>query len=180
LGASAPAGAIAFFARKTAPTGWLKANGEEVSRTTYADLFASIGTNFGSGDDENTFRLPDLRGEFIRGWSNGRVVDGGRDFGSFQWGSIIPMSGYIDNDFRYAQTTGYRDKWVFTGTTFDEGFEPNVTPGYTTHGTTFPDLVTDYLQSTTTIGRIFGRITTWNIMKGTRPRNIALLACIKY
>jgi microcystin-dependent protein len=79
-----PAGAIQAFARNTAPTGWLKANGQAVSRTAYARLFAAIGTTFGTGDGSTTFNVPDLRGEFIRGWADGRSVDTGRTFGSAQ------------------------------------------------------------------------------------------------
>ncbi|MBN4944844.1 tail fiber protein [Stenotrophomonas maltophilia] len=67
----------------TPPEGWLRCNGADVSRTTYAALFAAIGTRFGSANG-STFRLPDLRGEFIRGWDNGRGLDPGRSFGSMQ------------------------------------------------------------------------------------------------
>jgi hypothetical protein len=77
-------GLVATFARNTAPTGWLKANGAAVSRTTYADLFAVIGTTFGVGDGSTTFNLPDMRGMFARGWDDGRGVDTGRVFGSQQ------------------------------------------------------------------------------------------------
>lgn len=45
---------------------WLICNGQAVSRTTYADLYALIGTNFGSGDGETTFNVPDYRGKFLR------------------------------------------------------------------------------------------------------------------
>ncbi|WP_315807492.1 phage tail protein [Pseudomonas sp. C9-3] len=84
----APAGLVAFFARSSAPTGWLKANGAAVSRTAYAELFAAIGTTYGEGDKFTTFNLPDLRGEFVRGWDDGRGVDGGRSFGSTQSGAV--------------------------------------------------------------------------------------------
>ena len=50
----------------------IKADGAAISRATYAALFAKMGTTFGS-DNSTTFNLPDLRGEFIRGWDNGRV-----------------------------------------------------------------------------------------------------------
>lgn len=80
----APAGLIGHFARPTAPQGWLVANGAAVNRIAYADLFAAIGTTYGPGDGFNTFNLPDLRGEFIRGWDGGRGVDAGRLFGSWQ------------------------------------------------------------------------------------------------
>lgn len=78
------AGMIAAFARNTPPTGWMKANGAAISRTTYAALFAAIGTTFGAGDGATTFNLPDMRGEFLRGWDDGRGIDSGRAFGSFQ------------------------------------------------------------------------------------------------
>ena len=79
-----PSGAVLYFAGRTAPAGWLKANGAAVSRTAYAALFAAIGTTYGAGDGRSTFNLPDLRGEFIRGWDDGRGVDAGRVFGSAQ------------------------------------------------------------------------------------------------
>lgn len=83
-----PAGAVMHFARNTAPSGWLKCNGAAVSRSAYAELFAVIGTMFGNGDGFTTFNLPDLRGEFIRGWDDGRGVDGGRALGSSQDGAL--------------------------------------------------------------------------------------------
>lgn len=57
--ADAPLGAIAAFGGDTAPTGWLICDGSAVSRITYADLFAVIGTKYGSGDESTTFNLPD-------------------------------------------------------------------------------------------------------------------------
>ena len=77
-------GLISSFASNIAPTGWLKCNGAAISRATYASLFTAIGTTFGSGDGSTTFNVPDLRGEFIRGWDDGRGVDSGRSFGSYQ------------------------------------------------------------------------------------------------
>ena len=79
-----PSGAVLYFSGRTAPAGWLKANGAAVSRTAYAALFAAIGTTYGAGDGRNTFNLPDIRAEFIRGWDDGRGVDTGRVFGSAQ------------------------------------------------------------------------------------------------
>lgn len=77
-------GVVVYHASSTAPAGYLKANGAAVSRTTYADLFSQIGTAFGAGDGSTTFNLPDLRGEFIRGWDDSRGVDASRLFGSSQ------------------------------------------------------------------------------------------------
>lgn len=60
--ASTPAGAVIFFAGAAAPTGWLLCNGQAVSRTTYAALFAAIGVVYGVGNGSTTFNVPDLRG----------------------------------------------------------------------------------------------------------------------
>lgn len=88
LGQRVPPGAIQQFAMTTVPTGWLKCNGQAVSRTGYAALFAAIGTAWGAGDGSTTFGVPDLRGEFLRGWDDGRGVDAGRAFGSAQGDQI--------------------------------------------------------------------------------------------
>lgn len=66
------------------PTGWLKCNGAQISRTTYSALFSAIGTTYGSGDGSTTFHLPDFRGVFPRGFDDGRGYDSGRVFGSYQ------------------------------------------------------------------------------------------------
>lgn len=77
-------GDVKFTAGSAAPTGWIKADGSELSRTTYADLFSVVGITYGGGDGITTFNVPDLRGEFIRGWDDGRGEDAGRDLGSWQ------------------------------------------------------------------------------------------------
>lgn len=143
----APAGLVATFARSTAPTGWLKANGAAVSRTAYADLYAAIGTRFGAGDGINTFNLPDLRGEFIRGWDDGRGIDSGRALGSSQ-GQLIEshdhgMGGYkpINADVLQPVTGGAELSTVGLGS----AVRTNSTGG-----------------------------------SETRPRNVALLCCIKF
>lgn len=79
-----PVGSVVAIAGQSLPDGMLKANGAVVSRTTYANLFAAIGVVFGAGDGSTTFKLPDLRGEFIRGWDDGRGIDVSRVFGSLQ------------------------------------------------------------------------------------------------
>lgn len=77
-----PAGVVIYQAANTAPTGFIKANGASLSTTTYANLFAAIGYTFGGSG--SSFNVPDLRGEFIRGWDDGRGADSGRGFGSYQ------------------------------------------------------------------------------------------------
>jgi microcystin-dependent protein len=60
-------GQVKFWAPSNAPDGWLVADGRAVSRTSYAELFAAIGTTYGSGDGTTTFNLPDFRGKVAVG-----------------------------------------------------------------------------------------------------------------
>jgi microcystin-dependent protein len=77
-------GTIIAFGASSAPSDYLECNGNAVSRSTYATLFGVIGTSFGTGDGSTTFNLPDLRGEFVRGWDHGKGTDSGRAFASAQ------------------------------------------------------------------------------------------------
>lgn len=61
------AGMVMPYGGNTAPTGWLLAYGQAISRTTYSDLFQAIGTTYGAGDGTNSFNVPDLRGRTIAG-----------------------------------------------------------------------------------------------------------------
>jgi microcystin-dependent protein len=91
------AGQVSTFAGKKVPTGWLKANGQTVSRTQYNHLwdYASESQNitndnvksagqFGLGDGSKTFTLPDFRGQHLRFWDDGRGIDNGRVIASEQ------------------------------------------------------------------------------------------------
>ena len=75
-GSSAVIGSILMFAGETAPDGWLLCNGQAVSRTDYADLFAVIGVAYGSGDTSTTFNLPDLGGRVPVGVNDTYLVGG--------------------------------------------------------------------------------------------------------
>jgi microcystin-dependent protein len=166
--AAVPAGSVMTFAMNAAPTGWLKANGAAVSRTTYAALFTAIGTTFGSGDGSTTFNLPDLRGEFMRGWDDGRGVDSGRAFGSAQLDQMQKITG----NHSLASTVGA----VYANAAFAGAFSYGV-QSYSTSPSggsatswrlTFDSALSpDARVSSTTSGE-------------TRARNIALLACIKF
>ena len=83
-----PAGAVMPFAMNSAPAGWLAADGTEYSKTgTYAALFAAIGTTHGEtngsgGSGTSHFRVPDLRGIFVRG-SGSQTITGDTYSGTF-------------------------------------------------------------------------------------------------
>jgi microcystin-dependent protein len=101
-GVSIPAGAVMGFARSTAPTGWLACSGQEVVVADYGDLTTAIYVGDGSNTDTDLvygfktngsgtrsttgthIKLPDLRGEFLRGWDNSRGIDSSRKNRSFQ------------------------------------------------------------------------------------------------
>lgn len=91
-----PAGVVVSWARNAAPSGWLECSGAAVSRTTYAALFSVIGTTWGAGNGSTTFNLPNLRGEFVRGWDNGRGVDNGRAFASAQGDAFKSHTHKVD------------------------------------------------------------------------------------
>lgn len=67
-GGANSAGMITMFGGVTAPTGYFICNGMQVSRTTYSALYAILGDSYGSGDGSTTFNIPDLRGQFTRGY----------------------------------------------------------------------------------------------------------------
>lgn len=68
-------GTIMAYPTNSAPSGWLHCNGQAVSRTTYSELYATIGVWYGNGDGSTTFNVPDYRGWFLRGWDNGTGSD---------------------------------------------------------------------------------------------------------
>ena len=80
---AAPPGAIMAFGASSAPTGWLVCDGSAVSRTSYAALFAVLSTTWGTGDGSTTFNLPDLRGQFLRGYDSRTPGSGALDTTTF-------------------------------------------------------------------------------------------------
>ena len=83
------AGMLMPYAGASAPSGWLLCYGQAISRTTYAALFAIIGTTYGSGDGSTTFNVPDLRG---------RVIAGQDDMGGTSANRLTDQSGGLDGD----------------------------------------------------------------------------------
>jgi len=84
-----PAGSVMPYAGSTAPSGWLLSYGQEISRSTYAALFAAIGTTYGIGDGSTTFNVPDLRG---------RLVAGQDDMGGTSANRLTGQSGGVNGD----------------------------------------------------------------------------------
>ncbi|ARU23685.1 hypothetical protein RSSE_c3302 [Ralstonia solanacearum] len=157
-------GLIGHFPTPAAPPGWLKANGAVVSRSSYAGLYAVIGTTFGAGDGASTFNLPDLRGEFLRGWDDGRGVDLGRPLAGFQPGTRHVAftqgaggDGAVGSwwsDYIASASIGFEQLLVEDGTAARNGGRLAESTTSTTH--------------------------TMVVSGMSRPRNVAFLACIKY
>ncbi|UST60011.1 phage tail protein [Pseudomonas moraviensis] len=80
-----PVGSIVAFPVDAPPPGFLELDNSVKSSATYPDLSAYLGGKFNKGDEGvGNFRLPEARGEFLRGWDHGRGADLGRAVGSYQ------------------------------------------------------------------------------------------------
>jgi len=163
-----PAGTVIYTARSTAPTGYIKANGAAISRTTFATLFAAIGTTYGAGDGATTFNVPDLRGEFIRSLDDGRGIDSGRGLGTAQssanlahqhTGTTSNIGNHSHQLGRFSGNSNVNTQSDRYALATDNNIGPDSTQGAGAHDHTF---TTDSSGGTE-----------------SRPRNIALLACIK-
>ena len=162
---SLPSGAVMYFAMQAAPLGWLKADGSAVSRTQYPALFAAIGTTFGAGNGKTTFNLPDLRGEFVRGWDGGRGIDPGRAFGSAQGDAIRNITGSIDTGIN----SGHQ--------LFDEATATGALAISQRRWKTWTSDTQDGRNNPSAFDFDASRVVP--TAAENRPRNIALLACIK-
>ncbi|WP_290874917.1 phage tail protein [Aquabacterium sp.] len=145
-------GTVDTFAQSAAPAGWLVCDGSTISRTTYAALFAKIGTTWGAGDGSTTFAVPDARGEFVRGLDLGRGVDAGRVLGTAQASQF--------QDHEHAIHLG------------NSSTAPTSTLGYPAAAA----------YNTVDINNYFKTQAASTGTRGTetRPRNVAMLTCIKF
>ncbi len=162
-----PTGSVAHYAATVPPQGWLKANGAIVNRSVYADLFAVIGETYGAGDGFATFALPDLRGEFVRSFDDGRGVDAGRVLGSAQQDEFGEHQHLLANYEQFDRASASPTPANKTlSRRRESGSDSN---SYSLVGFDDPEThPADYGGSSLEGG------------VETRPRNIALLAIIKY
>jgi microcystin-dependent protein len=160
-------GEVKYFAVDTPPTGYLKANGAAISRTTYVALFSVIGTAFGVGDGSSTFNLPDLRGVFPRGWDDSRGYDTGRTFGSYQ----------ADDNKAHTHTGTTASNGAHTHTYNENSTNTFATGG----GVTVQALANNSSQNTSSNGAHTHTFTSDSTgATEVKVKNVALLACIKY
>ena len=124
-----PTGSVHLMATTSVPSGYLECNGQSLSRTTYANLFAIIGTTWGAADGQ-TFHVPDLRGQFVRGWVNTKTGtnDDSRSFASSQASrnkththtatTSLTDSGHFHHAFRSGNASELRFGSNLSGTNF--------------------------------------------------------------
>lgn len=92
-------GTIVSYAGTDTPVGYLDCDGSAVSRTTYAELFAVIGTTYGAGDGSTTFNLPNLTDKYLKG-------KGAKSVGANQAAGLPNIVGYIQTVLDVGSGTG--------------------------------------------------------------------------
>lgn len=181
-------GQIAHLPFSKVPYGWMRANGAAASVSAYGALAstlycgdalnatAPVGYRCTNAADPTNTRsttgayivLPDLRGEFVRGWDDGRSVDAGRQLGSSQRASRVigavsnPSFPYLSQNGEWRFSTDNGNVSFKVGDAFTEGYD--ITSG----------------SGSFLAGWSYANIGTSAALASVRPRNVALFACIKY
>ena len=169
-----PIGSVVPFAGSTAPTNFFECDGSSKARGTYASLFSAIGTAWGTADGAS-FNLPDLRGQFLRGYDNGAGTDPdaatrtaiktggatGDSVGSEQADALQTHAHEHDHDITSStddqvDDTGRDDTQTYDNSVYNAGGTNNTTSSDSTAPTT-------------------GRITS-----ETRPTNANVMYIIRY
>lgn len=198
-----PIGTIQAFAFETIPMGWLICDGKTVRINEYFALFQRIGKTFGE-TNEGEFRLPDLRGRFIRGWDGDGEVDEDRKFGSTQNDSVqehehnLKIDGKVSDAGSHSHSLYYQKRTIHYGqNTFSSDYEALLMRTPVTWDKYYDEKYgkynyskDDYLDHTIGSGgshsHTLPQITVEGICgennrasEETRPKNVALLYCIK-
>lgn len=198
-----PVGTIQAFAFNTIPMGWLLCDGQTVKIEDYYALYQRIGNTFGEVSD-GEFKLPDLRGRFIRGWDKDGEVDKDRIFGSSQGDSIqehhhsLKIEGKVSDSGSHSHSLYYQKSKIYYGkNTWNDDYEALLMrvpvswdkyydEKYGKYNYSKDDYIDHTLGSggnhshtlpPMSINGICGE--NANISEETRPKNLALLFCIK-
>ena len=151
-------GEIKWFAFNTAPAGYLVCNGAQVSRTTYAALFAKIGTTFGSGDGSTTFALPNLIDKFAQGSTT---------VGTIKSAGLPNIEGYFENNVGRNDRVSFEHAIGCFNALGEHGSYFNISP-ISSGNKNAIELKANKSNS------IYGNSTT------VQPPALTLLPCIKY
>jgi microcystin-dependent protein len=161
-----PIGTVIYFAAQTPPPGYVECNGQYYPTDgVMSTLFGIIGYTYGTGTNLDSlnrswFRVPDLRGQFVRGWDHGANVDSARTFGSNQADTYLNHTHSINDP-------GHKHKSV-SGSKVGQGQSGYGVNDYGSPADTTSNTTDITINSSTTGG------------SETRPKNVALLPCIRF
>jgi len=171
-----PAGMIAPFAIITAPTGWLICDGSAINRTTYARLYSAISETWGPGNSYSSFNIPDLRGWFLRGHDAGAGIDPDAStragaVSTLQSGDAVGsiQQNMIHDHYHWVES------WYSGGSGHGTGNNNPHNQGYGSGGPYGTNIRTYDISDDTTAAN-----KTYTGGVETRPKNKAVLYCIKY
>ena len=184
---SIPIGSILAFSFREAPLGWLVCDGRYYLKEDYPLLYETIGTTF--GEDGAYFKVPDLQGQFIRGWDGFGNTDPERAFGSSQRDAFQGHSHEVKLDpyaIRTSEDGAHEHKLNASRDTFNslgftesfavstkQDFGHTAAAGRHSHAVVFEDgAIEIHKPRNYTYGTV-------RVDVETRPTNVALLYCIK-
>lgn len=169
-----PSGTLIDFAGTVEPSGWLLCDGRAVSRTTYASLFASISTAFGSGDGSTTFNLPDFRGRFARYNDNMGTAQGAasRDTGRVHGSAQTQATAKNGLGVTLANTDLSHTHTIGTGAAATQAGLNFTTPNYDANGSVRG-------TNSASVSMNHSHTVTWSGDTETRPINLACNKLIK-
>lgn len=167
-------GSMMMWPASVAPAGYFKRDGAAISRTTYAALFAIIGTTYGVGNGTTTFNLPDDRAIFERGWDDAKGIDVGRIFGTTQASQNLTHTHTGTANSAGTHTHPIYTLNNLTGNSYGVAFHVN-------SSTALPDGSSTYSGASGSAGEHTHGLTI-NSSGGTesRPYNRAYLPIIKF
>lgn len=191
-----PIGAVVAFAMKEAPAGWLVCDGEMYSKELFPLLSEALGTKYNHPDTPGGFFcVPDLQGLFVRGWDKEGNTDCEREFGSIQEDALqghchdvevnrskisTQSNGAHTHDvyyknYRVRDTLGVNSTVVYecTSYSFKGGENSSSTAGSHSHTV---NVESGFVKVSKVTSLNHGVV---RVDKETRPKNIALLYCIK-
>lgn len=180
-----PIGVILIFPYECAPDGFIPCDGRSLNKQEFQNLYKLIGDTFGA--DATTFRIPDLRGKFVRGYDNSGIYDCNHPFGKYQMDAIQGHSHKTtwENQMTYESGSHFHlfhanyydridsyssDKYVHSNADFDNNFNKKTNESGA-HSHKLPEIHLNEMISSNQ-GRV--RCST-----ETRPKNLALNFCIK-
>jgi microcystin-dependent protein len=161
-------GMVNYFTNRCVPTDYLIADGRYVSINDYFDLFTVVADIYGTIDFTNdTFKLPDLCGQFIRGYPNNNVApDNGRGFGSNQLDSMQQITGVVGDFNAFSGIAGTTTSPPFFRTSLGTSLYSRAIAGGSNND--------NYIRIS------YNNALSARTSTETRPINISLLPCIKF